>query len=73
MARWHDLLEKYGKPPAWPYRVNYDKKQEIETDVLIIGGGIAGCWAAISAARTGVKVVIVEKADTIRLLMFAHI
>ena len=66
MTKWHDLLEKNGKPTLWPYPIRYDKEQEIETDVLIIGGGIAGCWAAISAARTGVKVALVEKADTIR-------
>jgi succinate dehydrogenase/fumarate reductase flavoprotein subunit len=66
MARWHEFIEKDGKLPIWPYRVDYEKEQEIDTDVLIIGGGIAGCWAAISAARTGVKVALVEKADTIR-------
>jgi succinate dehydrogenase/fumarate reductase flavoprotein subunit len=66
MTKWLDLLEKYGKPTPWPYPVRYDKEQEIETDVLVIGGGIAGCWAAISAARNGVKVALVEKADTIR-------
>jgi succinate dehydrogenase/fumarate reductase flavoprotein subunit len=31
------------------------------TDVLVIGGGLAGCMAAIKAADQGVKVVIVEK------------
>jgi succinate dehydrogenase/fumarate reductase flavoprotein subunit len=66
MTKWHDLLGKYGKPSPWPYPIRYDKEQEIETDVLVIGGGIAGCWAAISAARNGVKVALVEKADTIR-------
>jgi succinate dehydrogenase/fumarate reductase flavoprotein subunit len=66
MTRWQDILEQYGKPTPWPYPIRYDKEQEIVTDVLIIGGGIAGCWAAISAARTGVKVALVEKADTIR-------
>ncbi len=66
MTKWHDLLEPNGKAPPWPYPIRYDKEQEIDTDVLIIGGGIAGCWAAISAARNGVKVVLVEKADTIR-------
>ena len=34
---------------------------QIETDVLIIGGGMAACWAGISAARTGAKVVLVDK------------
>ena len=32
-----------------------------ETDVLVIGGGPAGFAAAVSAARTGVKVAIVER------------
>src|SRR6188768_1389467 len=34
---------------------------QIETDVLIVGGGMAACWAGISAARTGAKVVLVDK------------
>jgi len=66
MTKWQDFLEKDGKAPAWPYPIRYDTEQEIDTDVLIIGGGIAGCWAAISAARTGLKVALVEKGDTIR-------
>lgn len=36
----------------------------LETDVLVIGGGLAGCMAAIKAAEHGVKVVIAEKANT---------
>ena len=36
----------------------------IETDVLIIGGGLAGCMAAIKAAEADVAVTIAEKADT---------
>ena len=51
MTNWHDYLNRQGQAPPWPYPVDYDKEQEIETDVLVIGGGIAGCWAAISAAR----------------------
>ncbi len=31
-----------------------------------MGGGIAGCWAAISAARTGAKVAMFEKGDVKR-------
>ena len=34
----------------------------IDTDVLIIGGGIAACLAAIEAKRKGVDVVLVDKA-----------
>jgi succinate dehydrogenase/fumarate reductase flavoprotein subunit len=66
MTNWHDYLQEQGHPPAWPYPLKYDQEQEFDTDVLIIGGGIAGCWAAISAARTGLKVAIVEKGATIR-------
>ena len=32
-----------------------------ETDVLVVGGGAAGTTAAIAAARTGVKVTLVER------------
>ncbi|HEX4110435.1 MAG TPA: FAD-binding protein [Solirubrobacteraceae bacterium] len=30
-------------------------------DVLVVGGGPAGCWAAISAAESGASVVLVDK------------
>jgi len=32
-----------------------------ETDVLVIGGGPAGCWAALAAAEAGVDVILVDK------------
>jgi len=32
-----------------------------ETDVLVVGGGPAGCAAAIAAARTGADVLLVER------------
>ncbi|KAF3889586.1 MULTISPECIES: FAD-dependent oxidoreductase [Nostocales] len=35
--------------------------QNLETDVLVIGGGPAGTWAAWSAATSGAKVVLVDK------------
>jgi len=50
----------------WPYPIRYQKGSEVSTDVLILGGGVAGCFAAISAAKKGVKVIIVEKGATIR-------
>lgn len=37
-----------------------------EADVLCVGGGIAGLMAAIRAAELGAKVVVAEKANTIR-------
>jgi succinate dehydrogenase/fumarate reductase flavoprotein subunit len=67
MTSWHELIEKEGRTLEWPYPIRYEKEQTIETDVLVIGGGIAGCWASISAARKkGVKVALVEKAATVR-------
>lgn len=42
------------------------RKDIIKTDVLVIGGGIAGMQAAITAAEHGVDVIVAEKADTRR-------
>ncbi len=66
MTTWHDYLKEEGQPPSWPYPIRFEEEQEIDTDILVVGGGIAGCWAAISAARQGMRVVLVEKADTVR-------
>ncbi|WP_040738525.1 FAD-dependent oxidoreductase, partial [Nocardia tenerifensis] len=35
---------------------------ELETDVLVLGGGPAGTWAAVSAAAAGARVVLADKA-----------
>ncbi|MBW1896799.1 MAG: FAD-binding protein [Deltaproteobacteria bacterium] len=59
--------EPLGKDtPEWPYPVHYDRESEVSTDVLILGGGLAGCNAAISATNRGAKVVVVDKAPVIR-------
>ncbi|MFX0575699.1 FAD-binding protein [Nocardia nepalensis] len=34
---------------------------EFDTDVLVLGGGPAGAWAAVSAATAGARVVLVDK------------
>ncbi|UCG67778.1 MAG: FAD-dependent oxidoreductase, partial [Deltaproteobacteria bacterium] len=49
----------------WPYTIRYEAESEVVTDVLVLGGGIAGCWAAISAARKGATVTIVDKGDVL--------
>jgi len=54
---------------AVPCRLEDDKvirpakeiPQISETDVLVVGGGPAGCVAAIAAARAGVRVTLVER------------
>jgi succinate dehydrogenase/fumarate reductase flavoprotein subunit len=33
----------------------------IETDVLVVGGGFAGCFAAVKAREQGVSVTLVSK------------
>ena len=34
----------------------------VETDVLVIGGGTAGCFSAIKAREQGLDVTLVDKA-----------
>lgn len=36
-------------------------ERELTADVVVIGGGTAGVFAAISAARTGAKTILIEK------------
>ena len=47
---------------------NYMKTEIITSDVLIIGGGTSGCYAALTIAEQNpeLKVVIAEKANIIR-------
>lgn len=49
----------------WPYPIKWNETRSVTTDVLVLGGGIAGCWAAIGAAKSGANVVLVEKGATI--------
>lgn len=37
------------------------KENRLEADILVIGGGIAGCFAAIKASEQGAKVILVDK------------
>jgi succinate dehydrogenase/fumarate reductase flavoprotein subunit len=53
-----------GEILKWPYGIEYGKENEVNCDVLVLGGGIAGSWAAITAARRGARVVLVEKSVT---------
>ncbi len=38
---------------------------ELRCDILIVGGGVGGCAAALSAASLGVKVILTEETDWI--------
>ena len=46
MSNWQEFREKEGRLSVWPYPIRYEKEQEIETDILVLGGGIAGCWGS---------------------------
>ena len=46
----------------WPYANESDQMAEEVSDVLVLGGGLAGLNAAIAAARMHVKVTLLEKA-----------
>lgn len=50
----------------WPYANEIGWEEHLECDVLVLGGGLAGCYAAIAAARKGQKVILMEKGATKR-------
>ena len=51
---------------AWPYPDETREMEQIQADVIVLGGGIAGCMAAIAAAKQGCRVAVVEKAGAVR-------
>ncbi len=53
-----DLLEAYSLIDPTRFEIT---KPDIMTDVLIIGGGGAGCTAALSAQACGAEVILVTK------------
>ena len=50
----------------WPYKNEFNITEYVQSDILVLGGGMAGCYAAIAAAKRGQSVVLVEKGATIR-------
>ena len=66
MSSWWDIVRRGEAPPRWPYPIRYDTRTALDADVLVLGGGIAGCHAALAAAATGATVVMVEKGDSRR-------
>ena len=51
-------------PLPWPYPIEYDRTDWQDCDVLVIGGGASGCFAAMGAASRGARVIMWEKAAT---------
>ena len=54
------------KTYQWPYPNEVGQEEVAECDVLGLGGGLAGCFAAIAAAQKGKSVILVEKGATER-------
>jgi hypothetical protein len=53
--------ERDGGPERTIYEPARETPVHEETDVLVVGGGPAGCAAAVAAARLGAKVTLVER------------
>ena len=58
---WHEYVAQTGKVPPWPYKINYGKENIVKTDVLVIGGGVSGCRAAIAARQKGATVALMDR------------
>ncbi|MDR2664718.1 MAG: FAD-dependent oxidoreductase, partial [Oscillospiraceae bacterium] len=58
---WHEYVAETGKVPQWPYELGYDKETVVSCDVLVVGGGVAGCRAAIAARQRGASVVVMDR------------
>lgn len=65
----HELIlseEEKTKLEKYLDRVHFDiSNSDMSTDVVVVGGGGAGLTAAISAAKNGSQVILVEKNGTI--------
>ncbi|OFY74357.1 MAG: hypothetical protein A2V46_07880 [Bacteroidetes bacterium RBG_19FT_COMBO_42_7] len=51
---------------TWPYQLEWNKEERIDSDILVLGGGVAGCMAAISASNSNQRVLLIEKGATKR-------
>lgn len=63
---WHEYVAETGKVPDWPYDLKYGKETVVTSDVLVIGGGVAGCRAATAALQRGASVVVADRGFTKR-------
>ena len=50
---------------AAPHLMAQERSKEIAADLVILGGGLGGCAAALAAARNGLNVIMTEETDWI--------
>ena len=53
-----------GYLPAFAQKLKREPR-EAKADVVILGGGVGGCAAALAAARAGASVILTEETDWI--------
>lgn len=53
------------EPKSTPAKSLSPRPKEISADLVIIGGGLGGCAAALAAARNGLDVIMTEETDWI--------
>ncbi|MBQ1312404.1 MAG: FAD-binding protein [Blautia sp.] len=51
---------------TWPYKNEFGLREDLSCDVLVLGGGLSGCFAAISTAKAGRQVILLEKGAVVR-------
>ena len=52
-------------PPATTFHRGVRRPAELAADLVVIGGGLGGCAAALAAARNGLTVILTEETDWI--------
>src|ERR1035438_8339634 len=59
------VLAQSNAPPLPTPRTSHSAAKEFTADLVIIGGGLGGCAAALAAARNGLRVIMTEETDWI--------
>jgi len=59
------LMSAQSSPSTAPSARNKIPAKEFRADLVIIGGGLGGCAAALAAARNGLRVILTEETDWI--------
>lgn len=59
------LFENSAVPAAKSNKINSKEGRELSANLIISGGGVGGCAAALAALRNGLKVIMTEETDWI--------